>query len=322
MRRPAPGVTAARSTPRRFCVARLGDLGLGRRGPGRMARVATVTLVRGEGRVARPGVDAGGQELEYDRLVVATGSSPVTPPELEGTEVWHTGDATSSHEVPAGLVVVGGGVAGCELAQLYRRLGSEVTIVQRNIRLIPRLDQPAHHRRQAIDQHGERPLAEAAQHRCGRRRPRRAHGPQGERRGPRPRAARRDDHEPRGRDGRTPARRRKRLGDRRLHHASAVHPPRQVPGANRGARHRRANDEGGLPRDPGGRLHRSADRLRRHDGSRRARRRPLECREHLARVDLRKAQAARLRQGRGRPEGGVLVGAVAVGPGSGSGASS
>jgi pyruvate/2-oxoglutarate dehydrogenase complex dihydrolipoamide dehydrogenase (E3) component len=103
-----------------------------------------VTLVRGEGRVARPGVvDVGGQELEYDRLVVATGSSPVTPPGLEGTEVWQTNDATSSHGVPAGLVVVGGGVAGCELAQLYRRLGSEVTIVQRNTRLIPRLDADA-----------------------------------------------------------------------------------------------------------------------------------------------------------------------------------
>ena len=39
--------------------------------------------------------------------------------------------------------MVGGGVAGCELAQLYRRLGSEVTIVQRNTRLIPRLDAEA-----------------------------------------------------------------------------------------------------------------------------------------------------------------------------------
>src|SRR6185436_20730578 len=103
-----------------------------------------VTLVRGDGRVARAGVvEVDGQELEYDRLVVATGSSPVTPAEFEGTEFWHTNDATSSHEVPAGLVVVGGGVAGCELAQLYRRLGAEVTIVQRNTRLIPRLDADA-----------------------------------------------------------------------------------------------------------------------------------------------------------------------------------
>jgi pyruvate/2-oxoglutarate dehydrogenase complex dihydrolipoamide dehydrogenase (E3) component len=105
-----------------------------------------VELVRGEGRVVRPGVvQAGGQELEYDTLVVATGSSPVSPlvEGLDGVEAWSTMDATSSHEVPASLVVMGGGVAGCELAQLYRRLGSEVTIVQRGERLIPRLDAEA-----------------------------------------------------------------------------------------------------------------------------------------------------------------------------------
>ena len=105
-----------------------------------------VELVRGDGRVVRPGVvEAGGVELEYDYLVVATGSSPVSPPVegLEGVEAWTTREATSSHEVPASLVVLGGGVAGCELAQLYRRLGAEVTIVQRGDRLMPRVDRDA-----------------------------------------------------------------------------------------------------------------------------------------------------------------------------------
>jgi pyruvate/2-oxoglutarate dehydrogenase complex dihydrolipoamide dehydrogenase (E3) component len=105
-----------------------------------------VELVRGEGRVVRPGVvEAAGRELEYDTLVIATGSCPVSPPVdgLEGVESWSTRDATSSHEVPASLIVLGGGVAGCELAQLYRRLGAEVTIVQRELRLIPRIDAEA-----------------------------------------------------------------------------------------------------------------------------------------------------------------------------------
>jgi pyruvate/2-oxoglutarate dehydrogenase complex dihydrolipoamide dehydrogenase (E3) component len=105
-----------------------------------------VELARGFGRVARPGVvEAGGRELEYDRLVIATGSSPVSPPieGLEDVDSWTTADATSAHEVPASLIVMGGGVAGCELAQLYRRLGSEVTIVQRGDRLIPRVDAEA-----------------------------------------------------------------------------------------------------------------------------------------------------------------------------------
>ena len=105
-----------------------------------------VALVRGEGRVARPGVvEVGEQEIEYDTLVVATGSSPVSPAVegLDDVESWSTRDATSSHEVPASLVVMGGGAAGCELAQLYRRLGSEVTILQREERLIPRVDREA-----------------------------------------------------------------------------------------------------------------------------------------------------------------------------------
>ncbi len=105
-----------------------------------------VELVRGHGRIVRPGVvEVEGKELEYNSLVVATGSSPAVPP-IEGladVQSWTTRDATSAHEVPASLVVVGGGVAGCELAQLYRRLGSEVTVVQRGGRLIPRVDAEA-----------------------------------------------------------------------------------------------------------------------------------------------------------------------------------
>jgi dihydrolipoamide dehydrogenase len=105
-----------------------------------------VALVRGEGRVTRPGVvEVDGHGLEYERLVVATGSSPVSPSVegLDGVEAWSTRDATSAHEVPASLIVMGGGVAGCELAQLYRRLGSEVTILQRSERLMPRVDREA-----------------------------------------------------------------------------------------------------------------------------------------------------------------------------------
>jgi pyruvate/2-oxoglutarate dehydrogenase complex dihydrolipoamide dehydrogenase (E3) component len=105
-----------------------------------------VGLVRGEGRVARPGViEAGGQELAYETLIIATGSSPVSPliPGLEDVARWSTHDATSTHEVPASLIVVGGGAAGCELAQLYRRLGAEVTVLQRGTRLVPRLDSEA-----------------------------------------------------------------------------------------------------------------------------------------------------------------------------------
>ena len=128
-------------------LARLGHLGLGRRRAGRVARGPTrrrSCAARGAS-CAPESSRSDGQELEYDTLVVATGSSPVSPPVegLEEIDAWQTNDATSSHEVPASLIVLGGGVAGCELAQLYRRLGAEVTVVQRGPRLIPRMDAEA-----------------------------------------------------------------------------------------------------------------------------------------------------------------------------------
>jgi pyruvate/2-oxoglutarate dehydrogenase complex dihydrolipoamide dehydrogenase (E3) component len=101
-----------------------------------------VRLVRGEGRVARPGiVDAGGEELEYDRLVVATGSRPAIPPVegLDAVEYWTNREATSTHEVPASLAVMGGGPVGAELAQFFARMGSRVTVVERGERLLGRV---------------------------------------------------------------------------------------------------------------------------------------------------------------------------------------
>ena len=99
-------------------------------------------LVRGDGRVARPGVvDVDGEELPYDRLVVATGSSPAIPP-VEGVDVveyWTNRDATSTHEVPASLAVLGGGPVGSELAQFFSRLGSRVTVIEHGDHLLGRV---------------------------------------------------------------------------------------------------------------------------------------------------------------------------------------
>ncbi len=99
-------------------------------------------LVRGEGRVAQPGVvDVEGQELPYDRLVLATGSRPAIPPidGLDSVEYWTNREATRAHKVPKSLVVMGGGPVGAELAQFFARMGSQVTIVERGERLLGRV---------------------------------------------------------------------------------------------------------------------------------------------------------------------------------------
>jgi len=103
-------------------------------------------LVRGDARIARPGVVVVGERaIEYAELVVATGSSPAVPP-VEGiadVDIWTNKDAVWADATPATLVVLGGGPVGVELAQFFRRLGAEVTIVVSSSHLLDRLDPEA-----------------------------------------------------------------------------------------------------------------------------------------------------------------------------------
>jgi len=103
-------------------------------------------LVRGEARVARLGVvEVDGQELPYDRLVLATGSRPAIPPieGLDSVEYWTNREATRTHRVPQSLVVMGGGPVGAELTQFFSRMGSQVTIVERGEHLLGRVHSDA-----------------------------------------------------------------------------------------------------------------------------------------------------------------------------------
>ena len=103
-------------------------------------------LVRGEARVSRAGaVSVGDRELEYDHLVVATGSTPAKPPVdgLDDVQYWTNRDAVWATRVPVSLIVLGGGPVGVELAQFFRRMGSDVTLVEHNARLLARLDADA-----------------------------------------------------------------------------------------------------------------------------------------------------------------------------------
>jgi pyruvate/2-oxoglutarate dehydrogenase complex dihydrolipoamide dehydrogenase (E3) component len=103
-------------------------------------------LVRGDAVVTEPGVlQVGEQELRYDRLVIATGSTPVVPPieGLDRIDYWTNVEATVTLEVPERLLVLGGGPVGCELAQFFQRVGSQVTLVQGDSRLLARVDAEA-----------------------------------------------------------------------------------------------------------------------------------------------------------------------------------
>src|SRR4051794_12187201 len=105
-----------------------------------------IDLLRGDGRLAGPGVvEVAGVRHTADHVVLANGADPVVPPvpglrELEG--VWTSREATSMKAVPRRLLILGGGPVGVEMAQVVRRLGGEVVVIDMAEHLLGREPAP------------------------------------------------------------------------------------------------------------------------------------------------------------------------------------
>jgi pyruvate/2-oxoglutarate dehydrogenase complex dihydrolipoamide dehydrogenase (E3) component len=107
-----------------------------------------ITLVRGHGRIVdERRVMVGDEELEARRAVVlSVGSQPLVPAieglaDLEPGRLWTNRDATTTKEIPGQIVVVGGGPEGVELAQAFQTLGSQVTLIEAQQRVLPRAEE-------------------------------------------------------------------------------------------------------------------------------------------------------------------------------------
>ena len=106
-----------------------------------------VEWVKGSGRFKDANTISveGGEDVTFKQGVIATGSYPLRPP-IEGIDSDKCVDSTgllSQTEVPKRLVILGGGIIGCEFASIFRRFGSEVTIVEMLPALIPQEDEDA-----------------------------------------------------------------------------------------------------------------------------------------------------------------------------------
>src|SRR5213080_1102856 len=87
----------------------------------------------------------GGEDVTFKSAIVATGSFPLRPA-IEGLDSDRCVDSEgllAQTEVPGRLVILGGGIIGCEFASIFRRFGSEVTIIEMLPRLIPAEDEDA-----------------------------------------------------------------------------------------------------------------------------------------------------------------------------------
>jgi dihydrolipoamide dehydrogenase len=83
-----------------------------------------------------------GETLAAANIVLATGSRPIEIPgfSFSHPRIWSSDDALALEAVPARLAIVGGGVIGLELGTIYRRLGSDVTIIELLPEILPTLD--------------------------------------------------------------------------------------------------------------------------------------------------------------------------------------
>jgi len=102
-------------------------------------------FVRGHGRLTgHDTVAVGDREFQAGRAIVLNiGTQPAIPPipGLAGTPFWTNREAIETTEVPASLIVLGGGAIGCELAQVFARFGAQVTVVEAAPQLLP-LEEP------------------------------------------------------------------------------------------------------------------------------------------------------------------------------------
>ncbi|MFZ2156674.1 MAG: FAD-dependent oxidoreductase [Bradyrhizobium sp.] len=102
-----------------------------------------VTVIRGEARFAGPReIVVGDRLIRAHRTVIATGSAPLVPPipGLDQVRYFTNETIFDNHVLPEHLIILGGGPIGVEIGQAYRRLGAEVTIVERE-KAMPRDDQ-------------------------------------------------------------------------------------------------------------------------------------------------------------------------------------
>ena len=105
-----------------------------------------VEVIEGEARITSPWtVEVNGQRITTRAIVIATGAGPMVPsiPGIEQVAPLTSDTVWTLREQPKRLLVLGGGPIGCELAQAFQRLGCQVTLVQRNERLLPREDADA-----------------------------------------------------------------------------------------------------------------------------------------------------------------------------------
>jgi len=103
-----------------------------------------VDCIQGTAKILSPWeIEVGGRRLTTKNIVLATGASPAIPPirGLEKIKYWTTDTLWEMREQPKRLLILGGGAIGAEIAQCFARLGTKVTLIERNPTILSKEDE-------------------------------------------------------------------------------------------------------------------------------------------------------------------------------------
>jgi len=116
-----------------------------RKGVERLLAAKKIKILRGTGLLrdrCRVVLQEGGESLEADRVIIATGSRPrqLSIPGADSPYIWNSDDFLAAESLPSSVVIIGGGVVGLEFGQILRGLGVEVTILEMMDMVLPGMD--------------------------------------------------------------------------------------------------------------------------------------------------------------------------------------
>ncbi len=106
-----------------------------------LENTANLTVYNGEASFSGPRtIEVNGNELQAEQIFINVGAKPRIPDGFENVDYLTNRSILELDEIPEHLVIVGGGYIGLEFGQMFRRFGSEVTIVEKRDRLMPKED--------------------------------------------------------------------------------------------------------------------------------------------------------------------------------------
>jgi dihydrolipoamide dehydrogenase len=114
-----------------------------RKGMQYQLKINNIDFIKGSAKITSPvEITVEGKKIQTKNIIIATGSRPIELPnfKFDGKKIISSDDILDMDSIPASLLIVGGGVIGCEFASIFSEFGSKITIVELLEQILPTED--------------------------------------------------------------------------------------------------------------------------------------------------------------------------------------